>query len=164
MKSIRKFIAMTALAGSFLVALMAMSFASAASASADSVNWDAIAQCESGGNWSINTGNGYYGGLQFSPATWASNGGLGNPAHASREEQIRVAERVLTKQGIGAWPSCGAKGGTPFAAGTTTSLAANTAPQTPLFGGAGDDGHAWYPGKYLLQTVRGMLNQMSPVG
>ena len=108
MKSIRKFIAMTALAGSFLVALMAMSFASAASASADSVNWDAIAKCESGGNWAINTGNGYYGGLQFSPATWASNGGLGNPAHASREEQIRVAERVRAASGgYGAWPHCG---------------------------------------------------------
>jgi resuscitation-promoting factor RpfA len=76
-------------------------------AAAPSVNWDAIAQCESGGNWSINTGNGYYGGLQFSLSTWRANGGSGNPANATREEQIAVAERVLITQGIDAWPVCG---------------------------------------------------------
>lgn len=65
-----------------------------------SVNWDAIAQCESGGNWSINTGNGYYGGLQFTAGTWRANGGSGSAANASREEQIRVAENVLRSQGI----------------------------------------------------------------
>lgn len=81
------------------------------SASADSVNWDAIAQCESGGNWSINTGNGYYGGLQFTIGTWRGNGGSGMPQNASREEQIRVAENVLKTQGIGAWPVCGKRGG-----------------------------------------------------
>ncbi|WP_218033378.1 transglycosylase family protein [Mycobacterium botniense] len=75
-----------------------------------SVNWDAIAQCESGGNWSINTGNGYSGGLQFTPGTWSANGGTGSPANASREEQIRVAENVLRTQGIGAWPVCGSRG------------------------------------------------------
>ena len=82
-----------------------------APASADPVNWDAIAQCESGGNWGTSTGNGYYGGLQFSPGTWQANGGSGNPANASRAEQIRVAENVLQSQGIGAWPVCGARGG-----------------------------------------------------
>lgn len=71
-----------------------------------SVNWDAIAQCESGGNWSINTGNGYYGGLQFTAGTWRANGGSGSAANASREEQIRVAENVLRSQGIRAWPVC----------------------------------------------------------
>jgi LysM repeat protein len=76
-----------------------------------SPDWDAIAQCESGGNWSISTGNGYYGGLQFKQSTWAANGGSGNPANASREEQIRVAENVLQSQGIGAWPTCGKKAG-----------------------------------------------------
>ena len=87
-------------------------------ASADSgVNWDAIAKCESGGNWAINTGNGYYGGLQFSPATWTSNGGTGMPHQASREEQIRVAENVYKTQGIGAWPTCGAKAGAPSVPG-----------------------------------------------
>ena len=167
MKSIRKFLAMAALAGSFLMGIMALT---TATASADSVNWDAIAQCESGGNWSINTGNGYYGGLQFSQATWSANGGAGSPSHASREEQIRVAERVLAKQGLGAWPSCGSKGGALFAApstGGTTSLSTGTGsglPSATGVGGQGGDGHAWYPGKYLLQAVRGMLNQMSPVG
>ncbi|TVS84118.1 transglycosylase family protein [Mycobacterium helveticum] len=75
-----------------------------------SVNWDAIARCESGGNWAINTGNGYVGGLQFTPSTWRANGGSGSPASASREEQIRVAENVLHSQGIGAWPVCGRRG------------------------------------------------------
>ncbi|WP_243754332.1 transglycosylase family protein [Labedaea rhizosphaerae] len=74
-------------------------------------DWDAIAACESGGNWHANTGNGYYGGLQFSPGTWRANGGQGSPANASREEQIRVARNVLAGQGIGAWPVCGRRGG-----------------------------------------------------
>lgn len=78
----------------------------AASASAD-VNWDAIAACESGGNWHINTGNGFVGGLQFTMSTWHANGGTGNPTSASREEQIRVAENVKRTQGLGAWPVCG---------------------------------------------------------
>ncbi|HEU5471672.1 MAG TPA: transglycosylase family protein [Actinophytocola sp.] len=86
-------------------------FALATGTASASPNWDAIAQCESGGNWSINTGNGYYGGLQFNPRTWAANGGSGNPANASREEQIRVAENVLRTQGIGAWPVCGKRAG-----------------------------------------------------
>lgn len=79
-------------------------------AQASSVNWDAIAQCESGGNWSINTGNGYYGGLQFKPSTWRAYGGEGMPHNASRSQQIAVAERVLDGQGINAWPVCGARG------------------------------------------------------
>lgn len=79
-------------------------------ANASSVNWDAIAKCESGGNWAINTGNGYYGGLQFTIGTWHANGGSGSPSHASREEQIRVAENVLRTQGIKAWPVCGRRG------------------------------------------------------
>jgi resuscitation-promoting factor RpfE len=74
------------------------------------VNWDAIAGCESGGNWAISTGNGYAGGLQFTPSTWHSNGGAGSPNGASRDEQIRVAENVLHSQGIGAWPVCGRRG------------------------------------------------------
>ena len=74
------------------------------------VNWDAIAQCESGGNWGISTGNGFSGGLQFTPSTWRANGGSGSPNGASRAEQIRVAENVLHSQGIGAWPVCGRRG------------------------------------------------------
>lgn len=102
------------LASAFAFVAMAMSTGmSVATAHADSMNWDAVAQCESGGNWAANTGNGTYGGLQFKPATWSSNGGVGSPAMASRQEQIRVAENVLASQGPGAWPKCGAQGGSP---------------------------------------------------
>lgn len=89
-------------------ALVAVPFAfSTASASAATHDWDGVAQCESGGNWGINTGNGYYGGLQFSQSTWAANGGKGSAHTASKAEQIRVAENVLASQGPGAWPTCG---------------------------------------------------------
>jgi hypothetical protein len=75
-----------------------------------SVNWDAVASCESGDNWSINTGNGFHGGLQFTLSTWHANGGAGTPESAGRDEQIRVAENVLHTQGIKAWPVCGRRG------------------------------------------------------
>ena len=74
--------------------------------------WDAIAQCESGGNWAINTGNGYQGGLQFSPSTWAGHGGTAyapTADQATREQQIAIAERVQASQGWGAWPACTAR-------------------------------------------------------
>ncbi len=74
--------------------------------------WDALAQCESSGDWSINTGNGYYGGLQFHPQTWAAHGGheyAPNAHQATRAQQIAIAERVLASQGWGAWPSCSAQ-------------------------------------------------------
>jgi hypothetical protein len=77
------------------------------------VNWSAVAACESGGNWGINTGNGFYGGLQFTEGTWLANGGgqyAPSANLASPSEQIAVAERVLASQGIGAWPVCGANG------------------------------------------------------
>ena len=80
--------------------------ATAANAVTPTSTWDALAQCESGGNWSINTGNGFSGGLQFTPSTWAAYGGTGSPENASREQQIAVAERVQASQGWGAWPSC----------------------------------------------------------
>ena len=113
----------------------------AANAASDST-WDALAQCESGGNWSIDTGNGYYGGLQFSLSTWQAYGGSGNPADASREEQIRVAENTLAGQGWGAWPSCSAQIGasgsaepssTPVDSGTQQQAApaASTAEAAP---------------------------------
>jgi nucleoid-associated protein YgaU len=73
-------------------------------------NWDAVAQCESSGNWAINTGNGYYGGLQFSQSTWAAFGGTEYAPRAdlaTKAQQIAVAERTLDAQGPGAWPSCG---------------------------------------------------------
>jgi cell wall-associated NlpC family hydrolase len=76
--------------------------------------WDKVAKCESGGNWSINTGNGYYGGLQFSASTWAAYGGRRFASRADlagKSAQIAVAERVLVSQGPGAWPVCGPRAG-----------------------------------------------------
>jgi LysM repeat protein len=97
----------------------------ASAAQASSVNWDAVAQCESGGNWSINTGNGFYGGLQFTKGTWKAYGGgkyASTANKASRSEQIAIAEKVLDGQGIGAWPVCGKKGGsTKHYSGSNTS-------------------------------------------
>ena len=82
--------------------------AGTANAAPDAV-WDQLAQCESGGRWNINTGNGYSGGLQFSPSTWRAFGGSGAAHQASRGQQIAVAERVLASQGWGAWPACSRK-------------------------------------------------------
>ncbi len=93
--------------------------------------WEALAQCESGGNWSINTGNGYYGGLQFSPSSWVAAGGSGSPAAASKAEQIRVAENLLQMQGWGAWPACAAKLNL-YAYGTASAAAVVEAPAAPV--------------------------------
>lgn len=71
--------------------------------------WDRLAQCESGGNWAINTGNGYFGGLQFSLSSWRAVGGSGYPHQASKAEQIARAEALKARQGWGAWPACTAK-------------------------------------------------------
>lgn len=71
--------------------------------------WDQLAACEAGGNWAINTGNGYYGGLQFSLSSWRAVGGSGLPSDASRDEQIARGEMLKARQGWGAWPSCTAK-------------------------------------------------------
>ena len=71
--------------------------------------WDELAECESSGDWSINTGNGYYGGLQFSLSSWRMVGGTGYPHTATREEQIRRAEKLLEEQGWNAWPTCSKK-------------------------------------------------------
>ena len=82
----------------------------AAPASAAAHDWTGVAQCESGGNWSINTGNGYYGGVQFSQSTWEAYGGSAYASRAdlaTQAEQIAVAERTLAGQGVGAWPTCG---------------------------------------------------------
>ncbi|MDT5013489.1 MAG: resuscitation-promoting factor RpfA [Mycobacterium sp.] len=104
---------------------------SAQAAAATEGEWDHVARCESGNNWAINTGNGYQGGLQFSPGTWTANGGgeFAPSAHmATREQQIVVAERVLSRQGRGAWPVCGTglSGSTPRTAPKTQ--AADTQP------------------------------------
>lgn len=96
---------------------------------APGVDWDAIAQCESGGNWAISTGNGYYGGLQFKLSTWRANGGVGNPAKAGRQQQIAVAERVLKSQGIGAWPTCGKRAGSVSSAAREKPVKPKSRPQ-----------------------------------
>lgn len=97
----------TLLAGGLAAGALAVA-APTAMAAPDS-DWDRLAQCESGGNWAINTGNGYHGGLQFHPQTWAGHGGgefAPTANQATREQQIAVAERVLASQGWGAWPAC----------------------------------------------------------
>ena len=71
--------------------------------------WDRLAQCESGGNWSINSGNGYYGGLQFSKSTWLAYGGgqyAPTANQATRDQQIAIAKKTQASQGWGAWPAC----------------------------------------------------------
>jgi uncharacterized protein YabE (DUF348 family) len=76
--------------------------------------WDRLAQCESGGNWATNTGNGYYGGLQFSLGTWRAYGGSGLPSNASRLTQIAIATKIRNASGgYGAWPACAASLGLP---------------------------------------------------
>jgi LysM repeat protein len=107
----RRLLAGIVLAGATGGALL---LGTATPAAASSVNWDAIAQCESGGNWHINTGNGYYGGLQFNQSTWAGNGGKTYAPRAdlaSRAQQIAVAEHLYARRGLGPWPVCGKKGG-----------------------------------------------------
>jgi resuscitation-promoting factor RpfA len=103
-----------ALAGVTGVAIAAPLMAAGNASAATASEWDTVAQCESGGNWSINTGNGYYGGLQFSLGTWRANGGSGLPSAASRLTQIAVATRVRNASGgYGAWPACAAALGLP---------------------------------------------------
>jgi len=120
--------------GAAAVALTA--FAAPASAAPGNYGvWDRVATCESSNNWQIDTGNGYYGGLQFSASTWALFGGHHYAAQAdqaSRTEQIAVARRVLAEQGPHAWPVCSIRAGLTRSNGgaTSTSLAAHAAATT----------------------------------
>ncbi|KAA0021222.1 resuscitation-promoting factor Rpf1 domain-containing protein [Antrihabitans cavernicola] len=94
-----------------IIGTAGVAFTGTASAAPDS-DWDKLAQCESTGNWGIDTGNGFQGGLQFSPSTWTGYGGgqyAATANNASRDQQIAVAEKVLAAQGWGAWPSCSAQ-------------------------------------------------------
>jgi hypothetical protein len=109
---------------------IALPLIGASAASAASVStWDKVASCESGGDWSINTGNDYYGGLQFSASTWSAYGGgayASTADHASKGQQIAIAEKVLASQGPGAWPVCGpqaglSQGGAPASVSTTST-------------------------------------------
>jgi resuscitation-promoting factor RpfA len=126
-------LARTALAGAVAGAPL-FAVAPAAQAAPNST-WDRVAQCESGGRWSVNTGNGYHGGLQFAPSTWRGFGGtqFAPVAHqASRAEQIVVAERVLAKQGWGAWPVCSRKAGARGQAATVRSAPAKESSATTV--------------------------------
>ncbi|MGY1722315.1 transglycosylase family protein [Blastococcus sp. SYSU DS0533] len=108
-RTLRRGAAGIAVAGAALVAPF---LGTGTAAAADGATWDRLAQCESSGDWAINTGNGYYGGLQFYQPTWEAFGGLEYAARAdlaTREQQIAVAEKTLTAQGWGAWPACSAE-------------------------------------------------------
>lgn len=118
-------------------AVVPATFAAPASAATAS-EWDEVAQCESTGNWQINTGNGYYGGLQFSQSTWEAYGGTEfapRADQATKEQQITVAERTLAGQGKGAWPHCGVGlSNTPYGGGSTTPAPEQTPPPSPQAG------------------------------
>ncbi|WP_138443215.1 transglycosylase family protein [Sinomonas susongensis] len=123
----RRSLALAAISGA---AIGGAALAAPAANAASTSTWDAIAQCESGGNWAINTGNGYYGGLQFTLSTWQAYGGTGMPNQASKATQISVAERVLASQGWGAWPACSAKLGLSGTAGANPTPIQVTPAQT----------------------------------
>ncbi|MEU4928819.1 transglycosylase family protein [Streptomyces yokosukanensis] len=132
-----------ALTGAALLAPLGLLAATGNAAAADNGVWDRIARCESGGNWHINTGNGYYGGLQFSAGTWRAYGGTAyapTADQASRSAQIAVATKVQQAQGWGAWPVCSARaeaaGAAPAAdrtgsSGTTASNGGETTKSAP---------------------------------
>jgi hypothetical protein len=139
------------------VATVAGGMATATSAQASTV-WDRVASCESGGNWSINTGNGYYGGLQFSDRTWDAFGGERYAAtanRASKAQQITIAQKVLSAQGPGAWPTCGARagltrsnGGAVDAGSTTSRASRSTTRKAPA-------AHPTRAGKLVVDGIRG---------
>ncbi|SNX57378.1 LysM domain-containing protein [Streptomyces sp. TLI_55] len=119
------------LAGAALLAPLGLLAATGNAAAADDGVWDRIARCESGGNWHINTGNGYYGGLQFSAGTWRAYGGTAYAATADRAtktQQIAIATKVQRAQGWGAWPTCSARAG---AHGSAPSATTQSAPAKP---------------------------------
>ncbi|MGV9454302.1 transglycosylase family protein [Streptomyces sp. NPDC003635] len=130
--SARKARTTAVLAGAALLAPLGLLAAAGGAAAADGGVWDRIAQCESGGNWHINTGNGYYGGLQFSASTWRAYGGTAYAAtadQASKDQQIAVATKVQRAQGWGAWPTCSARAGAYGSAPASGPVTAEAAPQ-----------------------------------
>ncbi len=140
------------------VATVAGGMATASSAQASSV-WDRVAGCESGGNWHINTGNGFYGGLQFTRSTWNGFGGgryASRADLATRSEQISVAQRVLAAQGPGAWPTCGARAGLTrsnggASGGASTAAASRSATRTAVHHSAPAASH----GRLVVDGIRG---------
>ena len=140
------------------VATVAGGMATASSAQASSV-WDRVAACESGGNWHINTGNGFYGGLQFTRSTWNGFGGgryASRADLASKSEQITVAQRVLATQGPGAWPTCGARAGLTrsnggASGGGSTAAASRSATRTAVLNSSPTASH----GRLVIDGIRG---------
>src|SRR5699024_1246871 len=127
----RRRIAGVAIAGA-TAAVGSIATASSANASTSSGVWDRVAQCESGGNWSINTGNGFYGGLQFTTSTWQAFGGgqyAPNAHQATKAQQIEVAQKTLQAQGPGAWPVCSVEAGLTSSNGMTGSSGSSSTPQ-----------------------------------
>ncbi|GAA4840298.1 hypothetical protein GCM10025787_21440 [Saccharopolyspora rosea] len=107
--STKRILARVGLAGLVVAAPLAVAIPADAA-----TNWDAVAQCESSGNWNADTGNGFSGGLQFTDSTWSAYGGTKYASKASgatREQQIEVANKVLKSQGANAWPVCSKKAG-----------------------------------------------------
>ena len=138
------------------VALSASAANAAVPTTAPASTWDSLAQCESGGNWATNTGNGYAGGLQFSASTWAAHGGTGSPANASRAQQIAVAEKVQASQGWGAWPACAAKLGLRGGAAAPQSAATAQRPAAvPVAAQA--------PARYVPKTAVQAPRHVAPV-
>ncbi|KJY34035.1 MULTISPECIES: transglycosylase family protein [Streptomyces] len=129
-----KAVRIVTLAGVAGVAVAAPLMAAGSASAATVSEWDKVAACESGGNWSINTGNGYYGGLQFSASTWAAYGGKAYAAQANqatKSQQIAIAEKVLKGQGKGAWPSCGVGlSNSAYNGGGSTTTPAKPKPET----------------------------------
>jgi LysM repeat protein len=136
------------LAGAALLAPLGLLAANGNAAAADGGVWDRIAQCESGRKWHINTGNGYYGGLQFSAGTWRAYGGSAYAStadKASKAQQIAVATKVQRGQGWGAWPICsaraGASGSAPAASTPSADTSTKAAPSKPAKAPERSTGH-----------------------
>ncbi|MEU9333721.1 transglycosylase family protein [Streptomyces sp. NPDC048290] len=131
--NVRKTRTTAVLAGAALLAPLGLLAATGNAAAADGGVWDRIARCESGGDWDINTGNGYYGGLQFSAGTWRAYGGTAyapTADRATKEQQIAVATKVQRGQGWGAWPTCSAKAGA-YGAAPSAPAPSASAPSAP---------------------------------
>lgn len=133
------------LAGAALLAPLGLLAATGDASAADDGVWDRIAQCESGGDWHINTGNGYYGGLQFSASTWRAHGGTAyapTADRATRAQQIAIATKVQRAQGWGAWPTCSARAGASGSAPATGPVTAkeNPAKTSKSSGASGSSG------------------------
>jgi LysM repeat protein len=165
------------LTGAGLAAPLALLAATAPTASAapnDGV-WDRIAKCESGGNWQTNTGNGYYGGLQFSSGTWRAYGGgayASTADKASKAQQIAVATKVQKAQGWGAWPSCSAKAGAsgtppqasqPAAGSAQSGQGSGQQPESQA-GSQSDDRPAQHPNRGSVRQGSGSGNYTVKAG